>query len=262
MKQSKHASPHYRDHAFSLDVSNRIRHLSGERKVASANRKNTFLDRDEASGEMDDCEQGTTEYNEASIRFSEAIRKILKLDVDIKWCDAELEKIIGDTEKLEADPRLIDVDALKPPKEAYVHKRKKEGGDVEGQATMGDAPVGRRKKFVQNEADDGVAQGVNEHLKASVNELDITAIAKEKCVEVGLTTVGEIKLVMDSDPTWGGLAGKVGTGFGNAVGQAVKAFLSKHTRAIETEFKGGKTSDGVVKPPKGTRVGRGAGKKG
>lgn len=113
-----------------------------------------------------------------------------------------------------------------------------------------------------DEEDPGVAEGENQHLAASVNELNLVEDETEACIKAGFTTVGALKRVMDNDPTWGELAQKLkatGTSLANKVGRAVKAFCKTHEKAALGKFKGEENGPRVDhRKSRGERIGKGA----
>lgn len=92
-------------------------------------------------------------------------------------------------------------------------------------------PVGRPGKTKPQVPDPSKGDGVDEHLKASVNELDIREDLKGKLIDAGLTTVGHIAAILDKDEH-----AHIVEGFSQnanaAVKKAVKAFRKEHRAAM------------------------------
>lgn len=121
----------------------------------------------------------------------------------------------------------------------------------------------KEREETPDEEDPGVAEGENQHLAASVSELNMGKDEVDQCVAAGCTTVGALKRVMDSDPTWGELAKKLGlTGQAkplNAIGRAVKEFCKTHEKAALAKFKGEENGPRVDhRKSRGERIGKGA----
>lgn len=171
---------------FSLDVCNAIRHHAASVEAAESRRKIAFDERDAAEKEKHElANRDSKEYLEACRRHSDAIESIDGLNSDIKFHNKTLVELAtnADTPGLEV---LYERPAEPPPKK----KDQMEFGGVGGEgggAEKDERPVGRPR---QKQA--AIADGVAEHLKASVNELDLHEQALGLLIKGGFETVAQL----------------------------------------------------------------------
>lgn len=235
-KKSKHMT----GKAFPVEICDAIRHHQGEITALESRRKNAFEDRDAAVAEKNGLRnRDGKEYLEASRRHSDAVVLIQTLDDEIKWHRGQLREVIEDVD----NPQLeitFDPPPAAPKEDA-------------GQMTIGDVgtrPVGRPGKTRPEAPDPSKGDGVDEHLAASVNELDCRENLKGKLIEAGLTTVGRVvAAIEDRDKDLRDVL-DCGENIASEIKKAVKVFRTRHrTAAMEAE------NDGATVSGVGTGVG-------
>lgn len=181
-KKSKHMT----GKPFSVEVCDAIRHHIGERKVLDSKRTTAFEDRDAAVEEKSGIDNHDgSDYLEACKRHSDAIAAIDSISHSIKWHRNRVDELI---EKADA-PELEFM--YEPPAEPP--KRDPRQMTI---ATEDKRPVGRPKPEAPEPA---IAEGENQHLTASVNDLDLAERAKGKLIAAGLTTMGRLFEVIEQD---------------------------------------------------------------
>jgi hypothetical protein len=242
-KKSKHS----KDEAFSLDVSNAIRHHTGERKALESKRVIAFEDRDaalEEKNELDD--KGSDAYLEACRRHSDAIGEIDRLSSQIKWHRNQIDELVE-----KADEPQLDFMYEPPVEPVKKDPRQMKLGDGlgQGEKKADTRPVGRPGpvKPAAPSPEMGVA-GVDEHLQASVNELDIREDLKGLLIKSHMPTVNVVVGWMEksngTNPV-GTEAENLASGCdgidlkgAKAICKAVKAFRAAHRNAILEKERG------------------------
>lgn len=178
--------------SFSVDVCDTLRFHIGSREVAENNRKNAFSDRDAALEEINECEdKESPEYIRAERNHSEAIRRIDSLSVEISWHNKQIGVIVANADK----PQQLELSLDMPEPEL----KKKPDPD---QMKFGDGekkvkPVGRPGPVKPEHPDASLGDGVAEHLKVSVLELDLPEKLKGKVQRLGYETVGSLIAAID-----------------------------------------------------------------
>lgn len=216
-------SKHMTGKAFSVEVCDAIRHHIGERKALESKRVNAFEDRDaalEEKHEIDDHD--SDEYLEACKRHSDAIASIDGLSSSIKWHRNRIDNLV---EKAD-EPQLEFM--YDPPAEAPKPKQLR----LAGEDTQGETrPVGRPGKPKPEAPDPSKGDGVDEHLNASVAELDCRENVKGKLTAAGLTTVGRVVAVLEDGAQDIRDVLNCGENIASEVKKAVKQYRDKHRRA-------------------------------
>lgn len=182
--------------AFSVKLSDAIRHHLGERRALESRRENAFSDRDaalEEKREITDRESG--EYLAACRRHSDAIAEIDSLSHSIRWHGKQLDVLME-----KPDEQQLDFMYDPPQEPARPKQLKLAGGEASGgeePARPDPRPVGRVGRPRPEVPAPDMGDGVDEHLKASVNELDCRENIKGKLIAAGLTTIGSVVEVLD-----------------------------------------------------------------
>lgn len=217
-------SKHGTGKAFKIEVCDAIRHHQGEINVLESKRKIAFDDRDNAVSEKRKLKnRDSKEYSDWSKRHSDAVMEIDSLDTEIKWHRGELRKVVeaADSEQLE-----INFDPPPAPEEEDP-KQLKLG---EGEKPV--RPVGKPGPAKPEAPDPSKGDGVDEHLNASVNELDIPPTAADKLIAAGLTTIGRVIAFIDEGSKSIGEEADLGENYVTHIHKAVKKFRTKHRKAM------------------------------
>lgn len=180
-------SRHAKKDPFTLDVSNLIRHHQGEIKARESQRSGAFEDRDAALAELEDLKADSPEAREAKIKHSDAERKLETLSALVKWHRKQLAEAIEKADEGQFD-FMYNIDEDEDA-QLTLHKPKKaEKPAAPAEEPKPKKPVGRVPK-----ADaDAAIDGLNEHLKASVTELEVNDRIKNKLVAAGFNTMRDI----------------------------------------------------------------------
>lgn len=281
------ANPYAFDTPFTLNVSNGVRFHLGTINVLEANRKTRFGDRDAAY----ELIQSTSDQDKinAKAQHSDAIVDIARLDRLIKWHRSQVYELVRDADtKLDFKPVLTPPLAVTDPaaakKQAQEDEDSDEPGDVEGQLKLAgvvddehhddddDAtlrPVGR----IESQAE-SLPTGVNQHLTASVNELDINDGLKHKLIANEIATMADLFAMEDQE---GGLQqqlcmrGGCNQNQASLIAKAFKTYRKAHQDAFIKQMReeagedagagiGHDTGGKGVGTAKHTRRGRGAAK--
>ena len=206
--------------AFSPEICDHIRHHFGLAEVAEKNRKQAFGDRDAALSELDELEnEDGPEAEKLKTMHSDAMRKIDRLNKTHKW---HVSQAIEAARKGDEPEFNFMYD---PPESLFTHKK---GED--GQMKIERDPT-------PEEEDPGVPDEVNQHLAASVNELDIPENVREKCIRRGWTSVGVIAGYYDEGADIRSLV-DLNENQEATLRKAVKAYCKAHEKAAIAKFKG------------------------
>ncbi|MGH7243641.1 MAG: hypothetical protein ACREJD_09515 [Phycisphaerales bacterium] len=172
---------------FSVEVCDAIRHHLGSRGVCQANRKKAFEDREAALAELDELEnEHGPDALKLKERHSDAVVQIDRLDTMIKFHNNQVEEAVEKADEPEF-AFMYDVSDVPPPKPKTT---KKPAG---GKDTSNGAPV----------PDATQPDGWNQHLMASVNELDLRDDIKAKIVKAKFTTIGELHKFIETEEDLG-----------------------------------------------------------
>lgn len=169
---------------FPLSTCRTLRTIVGLRKKVRADRDRAFENRDDARDRMDEAE-GDKQKRDAEADFGLCVRQIERLQTAIKKLDNDIEEAIENPDQEE----LFDVGQLTlrdyvndtPSKIATKVKEKQDA-----------------KKAADAEAP---PEGVDQHLAASINELDLTDRLKEALLEHNIPTVGALVVFQDKSDT-------------------------------------------------------------
>ena len=215
-------SKHMKGTPFDAKVCDAIRHHIGERLVLEVKRGKAFEDRDAALAEIAEIEsRDCREYGELCRRHSEAVQAIETLGKSVKWHQNQVDELV---EKAD-EPQL---DFMYDPPEEPTKQLK----------LAGVAPVGKPGRPRPEGPDPSLGDGVDEHLRASVNELDCREDIKGKLIDAGFTTVGRVAAAIDQEQDLAVLL-NASKSTVHAVMKSVKAYREKHRRAaMETERAG------------------------
>lgn len=180
-------SKHMRGNAFSVKVCDAIRHHIGERKALESKRKIAFEDRDAAVEEKQGIEDhDSEEYLHACKMHSDAIAEIESLDASIKWHRNQIDSLV---EKADEDQFefMYDPPAEGPKKKPAQLRLAGENDNKPKDKPKPEAPLAP------------AIEGVDEHLKASINELDMREDFKGLLLHAGLTTIAHLVDHHDTD---------------------------------------------------------------
>ncbi len=217
-KKSKHMS----GQAFSVAVCDAIRHHVGEVKSLESKRSNAFDDRDAAIEELGEMEGDSDEAHELKCRHSDAIVLIDALSSRIKWHRGQIEDLVEKADEPSLD-FMYEMPAEPPKKDPKQGELKDVAKDAR--------PVGRPGKPKPEAPDPSKGDGVDEHLAASVNELDMPENLKGKLIAAGLTTVGRVAAILDDEKKSLLDEANLNQNQTAAVTRAVKAFRKDHRQA-------------------------------
>lgn len=240
--------PYLRDTPFSLDACNAIAHYSLTIDELMKEREEAFEARDNARASIEEADADSEEAHEAGYEYSKTIIAIDNLAAEIKFTRSELQKAIRAAIKGDAVTIYdFNPEAAKKRKDDDEAKKATGGKEIAGQMKLVGGsgggedlrPVGRPGKkpaaVVPMHAD-----GVNEQLGASVNELigegkdGISDATAQALIQAGYETVGAIAKVLDGRDGRIKLGNDIGKGE-KVVGQIVKAtdlYRAKHRKAI------------------------------
>lgn len=210
------------DSPFSLAVCNRIRFCVGMKAEASAARKKAFEQRDGLQAQLAELFKSKAaggavselELAEAKARVYDAIQEISNLEASIRFYGNTITETVQDADSPELDGLTDEMPLYTPPPPPSIEKPS--------------APKPRDEAARQEDHEH--AEGVDEHLDASVNELDIPELDKGRLVKAGFTTIGAVAKVIDSDGDLGA-ALNVGEKVAARVKAAVQTFRSVHRKA-------------------------------
>jgi hypothetical protein len=249
---------------FSVEICDTLRFHVGDRDVAENNRKNAFADRDAALDEIAELKDPKSpEYIQAQCNHSGAILRIDSLNNEIKWHNTQIGEIVGNADKPQQLELSLEVPEPKP--------RKKDDGQLElgegeKQTRPVGRPVGRPGPVRPEQPDPSLADGEDQHLAASVRELDVRDDIKGKLMDNGFVTIAHVIQYADgrnSDEQLGGRA-KLDDDQVAALLKATQAYRTKHRKAmreVETGESSEPSSGGLklVGTASGAKPGAGAG---
>lgn len=189
-KKSKHMT----GSAFTVEVSDAIRHHIGCRKALESKRANAFDDRDNALAELADFEdKHCSEAKDVKEQHSDAVVLIEDLTKRIKWHGNQVDEIIE-----HADEPSFEFMYEPSPEDLAPPKKKAQLEFGEGEKASDTKPIGRPGPVKPEQPDPDMGDGVDEHMKASINDLDLDKRTVEKLAAKGMTKVGHLVKVLDS----------------------------------------------------------------
>lgn len=223
-KKSKHMT----GAAFSVEVCDAIRHHTGCRRAMESKRDAAFEDRDAAVAEKGEiADRESHEYEQACKRHSDAIEAIDDLSAQIKFHRNQVDTLIEKSDEPELE-FMYDMPAeMKPSAKAKAKKEK----DAE------------QLKLSDGKAAEGVAEGLNEHLKVSLAELELDSKIERCLQQAGYVTVYDLVVQIDGDAGLPDIKGVGGVGQA-AILKAVKSYRKRHRQAdaaVEKELAGAGT---------------------
>lgn len=225
---------------FFLDVCNAIRYHVGRQKELEGERAEAFDARDAAlaelkeiearrsSGDDDEPTLSAEEIIELKAKHSDAVCKIEDLRSRISWHHKQVIDLVT-----KADTPGIDILYERPdsPGEPLKAKEPPSTG-------AGPKGVGRPGKPKPIAPDPSLADGVNQHLATSINELDMPEKVKGLLVNAGLLKVGNLIEIIDADKDIGAEA-NLSAKQAEDVKRAVASFRRTHRRAaLDAEREG------------------------
>lgn len=225
-KKSKHMT----GKAFTIDVCDAVRHHVGCRKVLESNRKKAFEDRDAAIAELNDLkDKHSPEALKIKERHSDAIIQIDDLSTRIKFHSNQVDELVEKADEPEFEFMYDLEDTLEKEDDRPVGKP----GTPK--------PVKGKKGEPVPEAEQ--PEGYNQHLTASVNELGCNDSAKQKLIDGGFVTIGQLHKFIEDGKN---LRDKINAGENveSAIKRALKVYLKEHTAA---DMKATKEAGGAVR---------------
>lgn len=228
-KKTSALPPGAEEHA--IKILDRVWTLSRKRTAAKSKRENLFGERDSIDAEINDLKDShSNEGRELSVKWRDVVKQIERLKIDIDFYSDEIDRAIADGEQGKFD--FLE-DDLKPAADLYAKlKPKKVEPAADGR------PVG-----VPNGPDSfkfdtarmqlvpaAIAQGVDQHLAATVKELNLGDMDTDKLVAAGFETVGQLVAFVDGD---GDLMTKldVGQNIKGRILKGLKAYRALHRQA-------------------------------
>ena len=179
---------------FAPNVCQKLRNLVSARKRAIAKRDNLFKTRDGLKADLDATSSGEkdkrlrlhAEYGETVLSIESYKRAIARIDGDI---DDAVEN--ADDSKLFSDPGVDMGEYLADPVKPDPKASSKPVGGPSAKEPPKKPAIAKPEPALQ-------ISGVDEHLAASVNELDLGEYEKGKLVQAEFNTVGDVAKLLDS----------------------------------------------------------------
>jgi hypothetical protein len=197
---------------FAVEVCDLIRHHIGSRRALESKRKAAFDDRDAALAELAEFkDKESSDALKVKARHSDAEIQIYDLNKRLKWHSNQIAEAVDKADEPGFE-FLYDMDD-EPETKVPKAKDKEKSGPT------------------KPEADAGVYEGVDEHLKAHVNELDMRENLKGKLVAAGLTTIGAVVRIIDDQTKSLDEIDGIGEASAAEIVAAVKAYRKKHRKA-------------------------------
>lgn len=216
--------------AFPGKTCARLRRLNEIRTAARSKRADLFQSRDATEEQLHATRHEETKKRENLTRdYGTVVLELKRLNHAIKSIESDVFDTIanGDQGKLweDGDVQLSLEDYL-----AEANVIDDDEGDVR--------PVGRPGKPRPIAPDPSLADGVDQHLATSINELDMPEKVKGLLINAGLLKVGNLIEIIDADKDIGAEA-NLSVKQAEDVKKAVAAFRRKHRKAsLEAEREG------------------------
>lgn len=257
--------------AFPSVVCERIRRLVQLGKNAESQRKKAFDARDHVRDEIaritkemafGRAKQADIEHKQAE--FGATIMEIERLQKTLKWVSGEINIAV---ERADEPGLFDDADVQVPNFDSDDEAEDKEQGTLAGAGEEGQ-PAPSPKKTKAKPEPIRVPEppvGVDQHMTATVNELDLSEAYRERLADAGFSTIGSLDAFVRDG---GNIRDRLdcGENIASAVLRALKAYKQRQLKAElerEREAAGEATgAAGSVTTDKPVRVGRGAGRKG
>lgn len=226
---------------FFLQVCNAIRFHVGRQKELEGERAEAFDARDAALAELREIEArrsggdddeptlSAEEIVELKAKHSDAVCKIEDLRSRISWHHKQVIDLVT-----KADTPGLDILYERPESPSEPVKAKEPAGDAAEGKGVG-RPGSKPKPIAPDPA---LADGVDQHLATSINELDMPERVKGLLINAGLLKVGNLIDIIDADKDIGAEA-NLSAKQAEDVKKAVAAFRRKHRKAArEAEREG------------------------
>lgn len=219
-KQSKHMT----GKPFTAEVCDAIRHHVGCRIALESKRSNAFDDRDAAKAELEELKnKESPEALKVKGRYADACIQIDDLSTRVKFHSNQVDELVekADAPSFEFMYEISDLEKREADDDRPVGKpgtpKPKKGGKAGG---GGGEPVPEAAQ----------PEGFNQHLTASVNELEVNDRVKEKLVDAEFVTIGQLYAFIEDGKN---LTHKLNAGENvvSAVKRALKDYVKKHTKA-------------------------------
>ena len=199
--------------------------VSNARDTAKSREKDLVQERKDLDNRLDELGAGdTAEHRRVSRQFVVCIRAIEYERERLKTLADTLDHIIRDAIQGKFDfAESIDEEGLV--------SRPSESELFSPEPVADAKPVGRAGPVRPEEPDPSKGDGVDEHLNASVNELDMNERLKGVCVNEGKTKIAHLVAIIDAPDGDLGAALNVNEKDVKAIAKAVKAFRTAHRKA-------------------------------
>lgn len=220
---------------FPAIVCQRLRNLVDVRTKAENHRKKLFDKRDQLEEEIAGLSKAgkKAEVQELKAQCFDVIKEIDKDRKTINWCNGEISEAV---EKAD-EPKLWNTADVEVPTFEETGEEDAEDPDQQTIGKPGTPKPSRGRTKPAPEAEP--PEGWNQHLTASVNELDINDAAKQKLVDAGFVTIGALHQFITSGKD---LRAKlnVSENFFSPIMRSYKRFLKDHTKADMEATKDGR----------------------
>lgn len=208
------------------------------RDVVKQNLSNVESDLTDARRELDEIgaqDESSEDFQVAAARKERCLRTRDVYKERLKTLADKMDQAVSAAAK--GDNELIDTfDAAgfvaKPkPEDLYTPKK------VEHEEPD-ERPVGKPGRARPETPDPSKGDGVDEHLNASVNELDCREDLKGKLVAAGLTTIGRVAAILDSKDQDLRDILNCGENIASTIKRSVKAYQTAHRKAAQAAESG------------------------
>lgn len=207
-----------------------IVHMQEARDVVKANLTEVESELTDARRELDELgakDETSEEFREAAARKERCLRVRELYKERLKTLADKIDAAVARAAKGENE--LIDVfsasEFISKPKASDLYSPPKDEPAEDAR------PVGRPGKPKPEAPDPSKGDGVDEHLNASVAELDCRENVKGKLIDAGLTTVGRVVAVLEDDKQDLRDLLNCGENVASEIKKAVKQYRDKHRRA-------------------------------
>jgi len=199
--------------------------VSNARDTAKSREKDLVQERKDLDNRLDELGAGdTAEHQRVSRRFVVCIRAI-------EYERERLKTLADDVDRIIRDAVQGKFDFADQVDEATLVERPTEQELFSPEPVEAAKPVGRPGPAKPEEPDPSKGDGVDEHLNASVKELDMNERLKGACVNEGKTKIAHLVVILDDQDGDLGAELNVNEKDVKAIAKAVKAFRDKHRKA-------------------------------
>lgn len=207
-----------------------IVNMQKARDVVKANLTEVESELTDARRELDELgatNETSEEFREAAARKERSLRVREHYKERLKTLADKVDAAVA--RAANGENELIDVfspaEFIAKPKASDLYSPPK------AEPTADPRPVGRPGRPRPEAPDPSMGDGVDEHLNASVNELDCRENLKGKLIDAGLTTIGRVAAVLDDDKQDLREVLNCGENIASEIKKAVKQYRTKHRRA-------------------------------